>query len=336
MRRDFRFFYWLLIFWLSFAVGAQEPEDLRLEFFGEASISSLTTFDGVPVGGLSGITFDPQSGTYYTISDVSEQYTLLGVPRFYTLDIALDADRADRVQVEIIAMQTIQPSTEGDFYPEGSVDAEGIRLLLESGNLLWVNENDADGIPALRIMQPDGLTIREYSLPERYLSGVRDNKALEALAISPDGTRIYLGTENGLQQDDASQSRILMLDAESGEALAEWLYPLEDVGGNGLTELLALDDDTLLALERAYSRGVGNTIHLFVIDVSDADSPLVKIPLLALHEGDYGLDLDNIEGMTWGDSIDGQRTLILISDNNFNPRSQPTTQFLVFLVDERE
>ncbi|MCA9913219.1 MAG: esterase-like activity of phytase family protein [Anaerolineae bacterium] len=176
--------------------------------------------------------------------------------------------------------------------------------------------------------------IKTYPLPENYLYGTRDNQALESLAISPDGTRIYIGTENGLQQEDASQSHILMLDAESGEALAEWLYPLEDVDGNGLSELLALDEDTLLTLERAYSRGVGNTIHLFAVDVSKGDSPLAKTPVLALHEGDYGLDLDNIEGMTWGESIDGRRTLILVSDNNFNPRSQPTTQFLVFLVGE--
>lgn len=328
--------FWLLIFILLvvFSVGAQEIEELHLEFFGEASISSLMTFDDVLVGGLSGITYDPQSGAYYAISDASEQYVLLGAPRFYTLDIALDAE--DGVQVEILAMQMIRPSADADFYPEGSVDAEGIRFLAASGNLLWINENDSDGVPALRIMQVDGLTIQAYPLPENYTSELRDNKALEALAISPDGTRIYLGTENGLQQEDANLSRILMLEAESGEALAEWVYPLEDIHGNGLTELLALDEDTLLALERAYSRGVGNTIHLFTVDVSEEEHPLEKTPVLALHEGDYGLDLDNIEGMTWGEDINGQRTLILVSDNNFNPPSQPTTQFLVFLVDEDE
>ena len=42
-----------------------------------------------------------------------------------------------------------------------------------------------------------------------------------------------------------------------------------------------------------------------------------------------GVDLDNLEGMTWGPRLPtGQPTLILVSDNNFSGRQ--VTQFLAF------
>jgi hypothetical protein len=43
------------------------------------------------------------------------------------------------------------------------------------------------------------------------------------------------------------------------------------------------------------------------------------------------LALDNIEGITFGPTVNGKRTLILVSDNNFNPAQ--FTQFVAFTVD---
>ena len=41
--------------------------------------------------------------------------------------------------------------------------------------------------------------------------------------------------------------------------------------------------------------------------------------------------VDNIEGMSWGPMLaDGKRSLVLVSDNNFNPAQ--ITQFLAFEV----
>ena len=42
------------------------------------------------------------------------------------------------------------------------------------------------------------------------------------------------------------------------------------------------------------------------------------------------LALDNIEGITFGPMHEGKRTLILVSDNNFNPAQ--FTQFLAFTI----
>jgi len=52
-----------------------------------------------------------------------------------------------------------------------------------------------------------------------------------------------------------------------------------------------------------------------------------KTLLLDLDE--LGLTLDNVEGMTFGPNLpDGSRSLVLVSDNNFDPAA--FTQFLAF------
>ena len=56
-------------------------------------------------------------------------------------------------------------------------------------------------------------------------------------------------------------------------------------------------------------------------------TPLRKKLLLDLET--LGIELDNLEGMTLGPTLaDGSQSLILISDDNFNP--EQTTQLLLF------
>ena len=45
------------------------------------------------------------------------------------------------------------------------------------------------------------------------------------------------------------------------------------------------------------------------------------------------LDIDNIESVTFGPEIDGKRTLVIASDNNFNANGQ-FTQFVVLSLAE--
>ena len=177
----------------------------------------------------------------------------------------------------------------------------------------------------------DGLTL--YTATENAL--VQDGPAATLAAGSP--------------------SRILSFNLTTGAAGAEFVYMVEPValasnpaGGfvtNGLVELLAFDDRQFISVERSFSAGAvtpgsgpfgptGNTIKLYLFDarsatdvsgvnslVGAAFTPVSKALLLNLSElkNDDGsfLALDNIEGITWGPMVDGKRTLILASDNNF-------------------
>ena len=114
---------------------------------------------------------------------------------------------------------------------------------------------------------------------------------------------------------------------------------------NGLVELIALGDGRLLAMERSYVEEAGNTgrglnrIRLFRIDtrgatdVSAVESlkeapglvPVTKTPFVDLSDlaglsPDLGATLDNFEGMAFGPALpDGRQSLVLVSDDNFNP-----------------
>ncbi|MEM7556183.1 MAG: phytase, partial [Cyanobacteria bacterium P01_A01_bin.84] len=211
----------------------------------------------------------------------------------------------------------------------------------------------------------------ELPIPEKYLptannsSGIRNNLSLESVTITPDQRFLYTATENALNQDGSasdidseSLSRIIKYDLTTGEVVGEFVYPVEKVPEeptpndgfrtNGLVELLAIDDDgTLLALERAFSVGKGNTVKLYEIKTqgalnvsqendlfNEADNVPFEIdPTVTKREildvSDLGVIPDNLEGITFGSQLpDGRQSLIVVSDNNFNATQK--TQFLAF------
>ncbi len=118
--------------------------------------------------------------------------------------------------------------------------------------------------------------------------------------------------------------------------------PADGLADNGLVELLSVSQNKMIAVERAFVEGVGNSIRLYMTttrgatDVIESDSlelldryRVMKKRLL-LDLSSLGIPLDNIEGITWGPKLPtGERTLILVADNNFNPVSQ-SNLFIAF------
>jgi hypothetical protein len=119
-------------------------------------------------------------------------------------------------------------------------------------------------------------------------------------------------------------------------------------GDNGIGEILALDDTHALVLERSGVEGADGIwklyIRIYAIDTAGA-TEIAAVPSLAsanyipvakrlvidlAKTADIG-PVDNIEGMSWGPTLaDGKRSLVLVSDNNFNPAQ--VTQFLAFEI----
>ena len=168
-----------------------------------------------------------------------------------------------------------------------------------------------------------------------------------------------------------SRARMLSFDLDSGRAGAEFVYEIGpvpfpparegDFATNGVPEMLALSEHEFIAIERAFAVGAqtpgvaahtrqpsSNTIKLYRIDTRGATDvrgwPTIRgkdvVPVrrellldLSTLRNDDGsvLALDNIEGLTIGPSYQGKRTLILISDNNFNPAQ--FTQFIALTLD---
>lgn len=115
---------------------------------------------------------------------------------------------------------------------------------------------------------------------------------------------------------------------------------------NGVSEILADGAHHLLVLERAYSAGAGFAARLYRIDTRAGSDTLALDALtpsnhhsppktLVADFAALGLDVDNLEGMTWGPSLPGggaggstagSCVLVFVSDDNFNPAQ--VTQFI--------
>ena len=93
--------------------------------------------------------------------------------------------------------------------------------------------------------------------------------------------------------------------------------------------MLPLGKKRLITMERSFSvgaPGTGNKIKLYVTELKK-DVTTQKTLLLNLDA--LGIPLDNVEGMAFGPRLrHGERTLLLVSDNNF--AASQFTQFLLF------
>ena len=344
------------------ALAATAPAaaaDLSLTFLGQQTLPFNASFAGTPVGGLSGVDFDPVSGRYIAISDDRSQNA---PARFYDLDFQVSSSGFTGVSVTGV---TTLKQPDGSLYPALAVDGESIRFA-GAGKFVYSSEGDAN-----RFLPPfvregnlaDGSFSNDYVLPGYYTptadAGIRNNLALESLTFSTDGTQLVTATESALKQDgpiasltNGANTRILVLGADSRAPLAEYVYVTDAIptapvpGGsadNGLVELLAYAPGKYIAMERAFAAGVGNSVRLYTIDLTGATNVLAEGDLdavaytpvtktLLLDLATLGIRPDNIEALTFGETLDnGKRSLFLVSDNNFS--SGQIQQFLAFQVD---
>ncbi len=334
----------------------------NINFIGQETFPTGYQVLGTNMGGLSGLAYNSASKGFVAISDDRSQ---LNPARWYGLNINLSDGALNAGDVTFNSVTTLlQPN--GQPFPALSVDPEGIAFA-PSGDLFVSSEGDVNQNPQVNPFvnrftsagqQNLALTVPTKFNPTTGNFGIRNNLAFETLTISPSGQSLFTATENALKQDgpaaslsDKSPSRILRFNLNSNQAAQEFVYVTETVAEppnpngsfatNGLVEMLAITDTTFLALERSFSTGVGNAIKLFEVslagstDVSGLDiltgpyTPVSKS--LLLDFATLGLTLDNIEGMALGDILpNGQRSLIVVSDNNFS--ATQFTQFLAFGV----
>lgn len=222
--------------------------------------------------------------------------------------------------------------------------------------------------PSLQQVGLDGSWQKTWPLPPQLEGplhaetgrGPRNNMTLEGIAISDDQRSLWLSMEGALRQDGplprrgqvGGPLRITQYDLASQQPLRQIAYlpdalpqdnlllPLFAI--NGVSEILADGPDHLLVLERAYVLGSGFSVRLYRINTQQASDTLAQDALqgstftaatkvLVLDFAQLGLrTVDNLEGMTWGPRLaSGERVLLLVSDNNFNPAQ--VTQFMALV-----
>lgn len=238
----------------------------------------------VPLGGLSGVTYDAVNTRYYAISDDRSQFA---PARFYTF--TADVGR-NNPAVNFTHVTTLKNAS-GNPFEALTIDPEGIALT-NRGTIFISSEGEANP-GAGRVGSPfvnefdlaTGNLVRSLPLPIKFnpvvsdtngsgtinagdlqVSGVRNNLAFESLTITPDQKHLFTATEGSLFQDgpistlsNGSFSRILQYNLVTGQPEKEYLYNTESIAkaaiaapgfqDNGLVDLLAIDNrGTFLAL----------------------------------------------------------------------------------------
>jgi len=345
----------LLVLWMM-ATPAAGAEFAVTGVIHESDVEVDLADRRVPLGGLSGLSFDAACGIFYAVADDRGD---LAPPRVYVF--ALEGDEGRPRSVEVVALR----DRSGQLFDRGVLDAEGVALAPDGR--LWIS---TEGINHLKVpprilgFRLDGTLIDELEAPAHYLqgdgTGVRSNHGFEGLTIAPGGSTVIAAVEAPLIQDGpiadlerGATTRLVMFDVATRRAVAERAYRVEPVPdvpvpetayrSTGVSEILALDEHRVLVMERSFSAGVGNRVRLYLADLETGDDvtgsealpadvePVEK--LLVADLADLGIDPDNLEGMTFGPpTADGRSTLVLVADNNFQPSVQ-RNQLLVLAAE---
>ncbi|MEU8140884.1 esterase-like activity of phytase family protein [Nonomuraea sp. NPDC048901] len=351
------------------ASASPQPVEIT-RFLGEQRLPYKMPYAGTTVGGLSGLDRDPLTGTWYLISDDRGRY---GPARFYTGRLAFDWRTGAFTGVHLTGVNTfLRP--DGSTYPPygepGSADPETIRYDRWTDRLLWGDEGDRPDaghpdIPpsGLYVHRADvqGQQIGELSMPANLRmtgtdTGPRRNFGIEGLAIT--SRTITTATEGPRFEDGepptvehGAAARLTVWSRFRSKPSAQYVYPVDPLptapvpptgqSDSGVSELLAIDENRFLALERTWLEGVGYRVKLYEIDLRGATNVLARNSLttggpyravskrLVTDLDDIRTPVQNLESLAWGPRLrTGECTLVIGSDDNFS--AEETTQFLAF------
>jgi len=204
-------------------------------------------------------------------------------------------------------------------------------------------------------------------------TGPRHNTSFEGISLSHDGNGYWAVMEGPLQEDGAAPSftsagapvRVVYINKDSGEVTRQFAldlnpetrvhaqpgFPFEV---NGVVEILEYEADKFLLLERSYATNYkdgGNNVTVHRVDASNATdinniTPLNDSVVTATKTEIFDFEsirhqltdniVDNIEGITFGPELpNGNRSLVMVADDNFSAFGPQLNQFIAFEVLEK-
>ena len=346
-----------------------------IKLLGEYNVPYALSYNNTIVGGLSGIDYDSLHNCYYMVSD---DRSSVNPARFYTAAISFTEKGIDSVHFTSVKSM-LQPN--GNVYPNSkqdpynTPDPEAMRYDPLRNQLVWCSEGERivrkqDTVlsdPAIRIIDPGGKFVDSFSIPHNLQmqaieEGPRQNSVFEGVSFADNYKTLFVSVEEPLYEDGPRADiiennpyiRILKFNINSKKNTAQYAYKLDPVAYspdppnafkiNGISDILSIDNDKLLVIERSFSTGrLACTIKIFITDLAPASdikniSSLKKNKnfktapkKLLLNMDDLGIYIDNIEGVTFGPVLpNGHKTMLFVADNNFNPVQK--TQLLLFEV----
>lgn len=226
----------------------------------------------------------------------------------------------------------------------------------------------AEGVFKCDLSWPENFLPEALGLQKK---GLQNNAGFEGLSLSADGKFLFAMAEAPILTDlpevnsENQDQWIRLVKFETGsagefEARAQYAYKLESLsktaGGQeifrGVSEALALNEKKILVMERGVrlqKSGWNQSVALYEADLENA-ADISKVKNLSLEKNlksmakkkilDFEEDLkkerpkkevQNYEGLAWGPPVEGKKTLLVISDDNFSKKEK--TELLVFTVE---
>lgn len=292
---------------------------------------------------LSGTAFDAATRTLYAIPDKTQQIVPL-------------VANADFTALTVGAPLPLTGRTDPAW------DGEGL-VRMRDGSFIAVT---VETEPLVERFDATGKKTGVVTLPPHFALQASGNKGMESLALSPSERFLFTANENALTIDGLPSTKtrgttVRILKRELATATdVEFAYRTEPLGAGGPTgdmgvsDVAALDDDTLLVLERGFQPDYGNTVRIYRVDLrsgahvesipalGDATPVLTKTLLVdigtlppgnATHPGpEPNPILDNYEALALGPTLaDGRRLLFVTSDDNASAKQVPRVLVLAVL-----
>jgi hypothetical protein len=332
------------------------------------------------LGGFSAIDYTGQGNRYVVLSDRGAGDGAASFPcRYHEVDLKWDAT-SRALSFQLVATHRLstangQPLTgslealkqwRGAERPT-SYDPEGIRWLGEGRVLIsdeygpFIDRFDRDGKLQSSLVLPDAFGLCDRRDPPLVV-GTFPNRGLEGIAITPNNKTIVAAMQGPLVQDGRIENnkcyglwtRWLVQPNATGPSVAsrQIVYPLDHVS-TGVSEVLAIDENRFLVLERDSNAGIEakfKNIYLADLrgatDVSAVGSlrdglpagtqPATKRLLIDLLDPAFGMSGEKApekpEGLAWGPRLaDGRRLLMVCFDNDFDPARESI--FVAFAID---
>ncbi len=259
----------------------------------------------------------------------------------------------------IVGADEVPVDLDGNFldYDELGADMEGI-VVTENGDFWMVDEYrpaiyhfDSEGVLIDRFV-PEGTaalaemevgTFGRETLPEHYTTR-RPNRGFEAMALDTDNGVLYAFIQTPLMNPDRAASdasnviRMVGIDVETGEAVAEYVYLLEKPAHrpnvvDKIGDAVYIGDGKFYVTDRDSAVGPTSKKPLFMIDITSATNLLAQ-PTLEQQTADammnqtiqpvHKIKVANLPSLGYvaGDKIEGLALLpdgrvAILNDNDF-------------------
>ncbi len=333
-----------------------------LTWFGENTHPAGTIYptltDSARYGSISGLVHDARTGEWIGVSDDRDG------TRVAWLSIQYAGGRLEVSPTRLMALSA-GPGVAADRVTKADLEAiaalpDGTFMMSEEGHRAVTD--GAVHQPAMLHVTRDGLVTDIVEYPKAFqlqddAHGLRDNLGVESLTRMPDG-RLIAGLEQPLIEDGppttferGGRGRLIAFEPRDGgwRPGREWTYMINPAprlegfgaickdGENGLVDLLALSDTTLLSMERAClqdpaTQAVANAIQIFFVELDGAEARKTRVLDLSTLVPKLSpalAHLDNFEALAFGPPAPGvARTLLVVSDDNFRPTQK--SSFLLF------